>query len=297
MGEYRPNPYHNWTHAVGVFQMVYRMLRAPSIQRICDKRMAFALMVSALVHDIAHPGNDNGFEVKTRSSLALTYSDRSVLERMHAAVTSRIILNPGTDVFRGLSSKSFTSMRQYIISAILGTDMTTHSKMLGDINGLVEQLKNSSTSAGDYGGGGFDAAGSPSPPHRCSSPVGGALGISSLTQEERNTVGIFMLHCCDISGQTYPASLAARWDVMVLDEFAAQVTRERELGIPVTPHMDGLDDESHRAHVQKSFVQYVVQPAWSALTQIASELEEVVSMNISENLKRHTKDQEQKKRY
>ena len=45
----------------------------------------FSLFISAAGHDIDHPGNNNLYEVKTRSKLATLYNDVSVLENHHAA--------------------------------------------------------------------------------------------------------------------------------------------------------------------------------------------------------------------
>ena len=43
------------------------------------------MMVSALCHDLDHPGNDNAFEVKTGSDLALLYNDISVRTSVQGA--------------------------------------------------------------------------------------------------------------------------------------------------------------------------------------------------------------------
>ena len=43
------------------------------------------LFVSSAAHDVDHPGNNNVFEIKTKSKLATLYNDVSVLESHHAA--------------------------------------------------------------------------------------------------------------------------------------------------------------------------------------------------------------------
>jgi hypothetical protein len=45
----------------------------------------FITMVSGAAHDMDHPGNNNVFQTKTRSKLALLYNDSAVLESHHAA--------------------------------------------------------------------------------------------------------------------------------------------------------------------------------------------------------------------
>ena len=51
----------------------------------------FAALFSALGHDVAHPGRNNAFLVKTQSVLALRYNDVHVLENMHASTLFQIL--------------------------------------------------------------------------------------------------------------------------------------------------------------------------------------------------------------
>jgi len=45
-----------------------------------------ALLISALAHDVDHPGNNNDFEINTNSELAIKYNNKSVLENHHCCV-------------------------------------------------------------------------------------------------------------------------------------------------------------------------------------------------------------------
>lgn len=44
-----------------------------------------SLFIASAAHDVDHPGNNNIYEVKTRSKLAILYNDQSVLENHHTA--------------------------------------------------------------------------------------------------------------------------------------------------------------------------------------------------------------------
>jgi hypothetical protein len=44
-----------------------------------------ALFIASAAHDVDHPGNNNVFEIKTRSKLGILYNDQSVLENHHTA--------------------------------------------------------------------------------------------------------------------------------------------------------------------------------------------------------------------
>ena len=51
----------------------------------------YALLLSALCHDIGHGGRTNNLLVTMGDALAITYNDTSVLENHHAASTYRIL--------------------------------------------------------------------------------------------------------------------------------------------------------------------------------------------------------------
>jgi len=47
-----------------------------------------ALFISSAAHDVDHPGNNNIYEIKTKSKLATLYNDQAVLENHHCATFS-----------------------------------------------------------------------------------------------------------------------------------------------------------------------------------------------------------------
>ncbi|OQR81373.1 3'5'-cyclic nucleotide phosphodiesterase, partial [Thraustotheca clavata] len=74
---YFDNPYHSWWHGVDVFQRCFALLNRTQLLHLFQPIHVFALLISALTHDIGHPGTDNGFESATLSPLALLYNDIS----------------------------------------------------------------------------------------------------------------------------------------------------------------------------------------------------------------------------
>jgi hypothetical protein len=86
---YRPNPYHNATHAADVVQTTAALLAgakpasaasaaegAPAWLK--DGRLqAFILLVAAAVHDAGHLGRNNNFLVETKHPLALEFNNKS----------------------------------------------------------------------------------------------------------------------------------------------------------------------------------------------------------------------------
>lgn len=62
----------------------------------------FALLFAALMHDVDHPGNNNEFEINSKSPLALIYNDTSVLESHHASLAFRLLEKEDLNFMKGV---------------------------------------------------------------------------------------------------------------------------------------------------------------------------------------------------
>ena len=99
------------------------------------------------VHDVAHPGYNNLFEIKTYSPLAVRYNDASVLENMHASCAFEITLgDESCNWFELLAGHDApVNIQEYarrmIIAMVLATDMTKHTKQVEDLKHLAADLK------------------------------------------------------------------------------------------------------------------------------------------------------------
>lgn len=96
-----------------------------------------ALYISSAAHDVDHPGNNNVFETKTKSKLALLYNDQAVLENHHAA--SFFFLIDGDEqcnIFSQMPTEDYNKMRKYIVDNILYTDMSKHFQFMGEIKAM-----------------------------------------------------------------------------------------------------------------------------------------------------------------
>lgn len=112
---YYNNPYHNFFHAIDVAQMCYmflvrsklkdfiRYLRHLSLSHYSSKQDVLVLMVSALCHDLCHPGLNNPFQVNAKTDLALLYNDNAVLENHHCCQTFNLLKDPANNILVGLN--------------------------------------------------------------------------------------------------------------------------------------------------------------------------------------------------
>ena len=95
---------------------------------------ALTLLISAIGHDVGHPGVNNAFLVALNAPLAQLYNDRSVLESFHCAAFSQILRRFWPSAFQDVK------MRKLMINSILATDMGLHFKYMSDLGNLQEKL-------------------------------------------------------------------------------------------------------------------------------------------------------------
>lgn len=121
---FKRNPYHNCLHAAAVISDLNFYMRRLKLS--IDDSTFFVGLIAAAAHDISHPGVSNSYLIATRSKLAITYSDDSVLERMHIAELYRILSHDKFDVFSHMDNAAKTETRKLIIHMILATDLSRH---------------------------------------------------------------------------------------------------------------------------------------------------------------------------
>ena len=251
---HKNNSFHNFKHAWGTMHLVYQILSHGADDYLTSLDI-LAVLLAAICHDLDHPGNNNAFEVATRSTLAVTYSDDTVLERHHCSSALKLLSAAENDFLENLTPSEKIKLRKIITTSIMATDMSQHFL-------LVEQLV-------------FHGA--------------RHVPFSKKDSEERIILTRLVLHCADIGAQTQKRELALKWTERCLDEFAAQGAKEIELGLELTPFMQGLDLELTRMQLQVGFVGGIVVPLWSALAGCFHDLEFAASQAL--NNKIHYADQ------
>jgi hypothetical protein len=136
LNAYRPNPYHNWRHAIGVLHCVVMLLDRTAAGRALSALDALAFLLAAVAHDVDHRGFTNAYETLSLSELSLRYNTSSVLEHHHAALLCSMLCKHDTNsstrrppqgagacnnVFN-LSRDAFAQLRNIAVTAILSTD-------------------------------------------------------------------------------------------------------------------------------------------------------------------------------
>ncbi|KAL9063084.1 MAG: hypothetical protein Q9157_008434 [Trypethelium eluteriae] len=212
--------YHNFRHAVDVLQALFYFLlqigtlppysdetsktnrKYSAIATLLTPFQGLMLLISAIGHDVGHPGVNNAFLVALNAPLAQLYNDRSVLESFHCAAYSQILRRYWPAAF------SDTTMRKSMINAILATDMGVHFQYMADLGNLQEKLAQNNKELDGW-------------------------GAKQLEKYRELACGI-LIKCADISNVARKFDCAAKWAGILTDEFANQGIMEKELNIPTT---------------------------------------------------------------
>ena len=209
------NPaFHNFKHGWGTLHLTYQILRHGTDAKLLPVEI-FAVLIGAICHDLDHPGNNNAFEVAARSDRATLYGDDTVLERHHLATALMILSTTCRAVLGDMIPEDVDVFRKTIIAGIMATDMAKHFTQVE----YLHQWQLVMTSSAEL--------------NTC---------IFNNSAERMKLAGV-ILHCADIGAQTQTTAVSLKWSEAVLMEFRAQAEKEKELGLPMTPFMQGLDDE------------------------------------------------------
>ena len=146
--------YHNFRHVVDVMQAIFYFLiqlgtlppfPTSSMRSSVHKQVspiaallkpfdALTLLITAIGHDVGHPGVNNAFLVALNAPLAQLYNDKSVLEAFHCAAYSQILRRYWKAAFEDIP------MRGLMINSILATDMGMHFNYMKELGNLQSKV-------------------------------------------------------------------------------------------------------------------------------------------------------------
>eukprot|EP00520_Triparma_pacifica_P017633 CAMPEP_0118661916 /NCGR_PEP_ID=MMETSP0785-20121206/16542_1 /TAXON_ID=91992 /ORGANISM="Bolidomonas pacifica, Strain CCMP 1866" /LENGTH=1391 /DNA_ID=CAMNT_0006555403 /DNA_START=25 /DNA_END=4197 /DNA_ORIENTATION=+ len=235
--KYNDVPFHNLKHGIAVAQTAFYFIACTEVGQCLTSLQAFALIVSALCHDLDHPGHTNAFEVNSDSELALIYNDTSVLENHHCACASIVMREEENNILSGLDRGEFREFRSVMCSAILSTDMSTHFNLLGRFRDAIHTEG----------------------------------GWNPEQSADKLLLIDIVLHSADLSNPCRPWELCRKWSLLVGEEFNAQVSKEKSMGLPFLPFMESDSDES-KAKQETSFIEFIIEPMWKDVVEFLPEM-------------------------
>ncbi|KFG59402.1 3'5'-cyclic nucleotide phosphodiesterase domain-containing protein, partial [Toxoplasma gondii RUB] len=270
-GYHTDNPYHNFYHAIHVFQVCWMFLSAYGCRNILSPIEQLGILLAALCHDVDHPGVNNAFLRASLHPLSIMYNDKSVLENHHAAFAIRTMMQLGMygagsrifpsgsgaaapaspdgksgssgSRFEGRIVPSFSELRKIVIQAIFSTDMELF-RQHHDAMKRRAQMKTNDREELEG-------------------------------EDDRNLLVTCLIHCADICNPVMSEGRNVQWASLVTQEFNAQVDLERRYGLPVSVFMDART-ELQRTQSQIGFLSFVVLDQFRALADLIPEVSELV---------------------
>ena len=183
----------------------------------------FAVVVSAITHDIGHPGVNNAFLVSSSDPLSIKYNDQSVLENMHCGITFEILENEDMNIIGSLDIDQMRQFRQTAIAIILATDLQKHFDKLAEFRKILNSDE------------GF-----------------------VISNDKHKLIALeICLKCADIGHSAKKLGIHKVWTMQITKEFFKQGDREMELGMPVSPL---CDRDTSIADSQRGFLNVLALP-------------------------------------
>jgi len=228
----KSNFYHNSLHAADVLNSAIHLLMSSlnSLGSFLSVEV-FALLVSAIGHDVSHPGFNNSFLITTQDPLALRYNDRSVLEMMHCSLVFQVLERPDSAITANMTQPTFMTFRKVVITLILATDLQKHMSKVRELQKYVADE-----------------------------------GKTLMDASSRVQVLELCIICADLGHGAKLLALHQKWSNLILQEFFQQGDRERQLGLPVSPLCD--KQTAKLPQVQLGFLTLLVVPVFELWTQV-----------------------------
>ena len=135
---------------------------------------------------MGHPGNTNSFEINSKSILAMTYNDQSVLENFHLFLFFSVLKND--NIFITFNIEEVKRIRKNIIANVLSTDITMHHNNIIKLNNIISNKP-----------------------------------IDILKQENKDFIMTQIVHCSDLSNPLKSFDIYEKWINRVFIEFHNQV--------------------------------------------------------------------------
>lgn len=229
------NPYHTFRHVIDVSQSCACIVREFNASVWLGDLDSFALYVSAIVHDLEHPGTNNPYQVNASTPLAIRYNDISVLENHHCAKAFEVFMHPRCNITQSFQLDQKKHLRKTIISLVLTTDMTNHFPLRGELDSVITRNM--------------------------------VNGIPAKLDEKDTLVVLkCILHTSDISNPARPWDISKKWSDLVIQEFFEQGDREKKEGLPVSMNCDR--DTTVQDEMSMNFTDFIVAPLFFSMAKL-----------------------------
>ena len=274
--------YHNSIHGADITQTICLFFNYSNAEKISHTKALdlLSIIISALGHDIGHPGLTNNFHINSLSELAITYNDSSCLENFHLATLFKTLRKDETNIFENLSVQDFKKIRKKMISEILATDMAIHGKIINNIRSKIPeylmQEKNNSNSNNIQK---FELITD--------------INNEETTDEEKQALLDYFIHAADLGHNTKLFQISLRWVELLSEEFWLQGDKEKKMNLSISFLCDRENTDVPKSQV--GFIGGFILPTFQYLVIMFPSLKFTVD-NAKNNIKEWQKLVEQNRK-
>ena len=261
--------YHNSLHGADVTQSLLVFFMNSNLEEICETTVLdlLGLMISAMGHDLGHPGTNNAYHINASTELGITYNDKSCLENFHSSYLFRILRKDENNILEKFSVQNYKTIRKRIISQILATDMVYHSEIVSLIRAKIRAVKDQERFL-------F------------------LSGNDKTKFDEQQLLLNYLIHMADLCHNCKDFSISIVWIKLLSEEFWMQGDKEKEQGLPVSFLCDrnNVDIPSSQIGFLKGFI----LSSFDCLVDMFPSLQFTID-NAEKNIKQWTKYQSEKR--
>jgi len=237
--------YHNSLHGADVTQSLMLYFINTNAEEICEASVLdlLGMVISAMGHDLGHPGLTNNYHINASSDLAITYNDASCLENYHCSFLFKIIKKDETNIFEKLNVDNYKKIRKRMISQILATDMANHGEVISLIRTKIktfqEQEEEDNKDEKDE-----------------KNKFILLSGNEKTKFNEQQALLNYLIHCADLGHNCKKYEISKKWIKVLCEEFWIQGDKEKSLGIPVSflCDRDKIDVPSSQVGFLRGFI-------------------------------------------
>ena len=206
--------YHNSLHGADVTQSLCVYFINSNAEEICETTVLdlLGIIVSAMGHDLGHPGLNNNFLINASSDLAITYNDASCLENFHTSYLFKIIRKEENNILEKFSVQNYKSIRKRMISQILATDMANHGETISLIRSKIKSWQE------EEGSSRFNLL----------------SGNEKTKFDEQQLLLNYMIHMADLGHNCKKFEISLVWVQLLCEEFWQQGDKEKAKGLPIS---------------------------------------------------------------
>ncbi|KAJ1551608.1 High affinity cAMP-specific and IBMX-insensitive 3',5'-cyclic phosphodiesterase 9A, partial [Nowakowskiella sp. JEL0078] len=241
---YLSNPYHSFEHAVDVMFMVYFILKDLKISTKFGMKQEeiAAILISALTHDVLHPGLNNLFQVNACTEYAIKYNNESVLENLSIDFIMDILqthsfleylaIEPESRILESEQNQQqrFKTQNQSTLTNV-SEDIEKKNMYINELNTMARTIENEPTK-------------------------------ENFSKEQRIRLLCLILHAADISNAARPLLICKCWSLKVIREFRYQNTIEMSMNLDTSFQTD------NPAQISLEFNEIISAPYFSALEKV-----------------------------